>query len=310
MTDGTALHIVVRRKGVGDTIAITPLVRDLKTAYPNSRLSVDGTLADEVFRYDSRVGLRDLAAPSLTIDYKATHDRARMDHSARFLWAGHDDFYRQTGKRLRMETPRPDLVLSDDELLPPEGLPYIIVASGAKLDMPLKLYPHNRWVRIVESLRDLGYAVKQVGALQDHRYPHIQDPLPGAENLLGKTSLRQLFRLVRHAAGVVCHTSLPLLVASAFNTACVTIGGGREDPWLFEDAGVEYLHTIGQLACCELSGCRAAFPIPVHDKPYPPGTLCADPALCGDSYVGRCMTLISPDQVVEALLTQIHARRR
>lgn len=302
-------HLTVRRKGVGDTIAISPLIRALSRQFPDSRLSVEGTLAEEIFQHDRRVDFHPTPdARTITIDYKATHDRGRYDRTARYLEAGLDDFTQQTGIELPRERGRPSLRLSDREKVPPEEEPYIVVASGAKLDIPLKLYSPVRWQEVVDLGRTLGWRFKQVGRTHDHRFPHIQNQIRGCESLLDRTSLRELFYVIRHAAGVICHTSLPMLIASAFRRPCVVVGGGREDPWLFDDMGVTYLHTIGRLSCCERSGCRTVYPIAVNDAPYPPGTLCADPVPAADLWVGRCMTMIEPEEIISSLAAAMDRR--
>ena len=43
-----------------------------------------------------------------------------------------------------------------------------------------------------------------------------------------KTNLRQLFRLIYHAEGVITCVSLPMHIAAAFAKPCVVIAGGRE----------------------------------------------------------------------------------
>jgi len=294
--------LVVRRKGVGDTVAISPLVRDLHRFRPDIRISVEGTLASEIFKHDPRVSTWSGNGREVVIDYKPTHDRARFDKSARYLLAGLEDFNLQTGLSVPAGDPRPELVLLDEERPEPSAYPYIVLASGVKLDMPLKRYPHNRWAELVRLGSALGWKFRQVGQIHDGRLPHIQEAIPGADNLLGKTSIRQLFRVISGAAAVVCHVSLPMLIASAFRVPCIVLGGGRENPWLFADMGVDYLHTIGELGCCQLHGCHACFAKPAHDGAYPPGSLCADPVECENgSAVGRCMTLIEPSEIVDRL---------
>lgn len=302
-------HIVVRRKGVGDTVAVSPLIRDLRRHFPDSRISVEGTLSSEIFRQDPRVVSKDESAAQVVIDYKPTHDRSRHDKTSRYLYAAHDDFELKTGIRVPRGPARPSLVLSDEERQLPDEPPYIVVSSGVKLDMPLKQYPHGRWAEIVRLGHDRGWRFKQIGEIHDGRLMHVQQAIPGAENLLGRTSIRQLFSIIAGASAVVCHVSLPMLVASAFEVPCVAIGGGRENPWLFADAGVEYLDTIGKLSCCDMGGCHASFPVPAHEFAYPAGSLCADPAAADDSHVGRCMTLISPETVVARVESLLKAKK-
>jgi ADP-heptose:LPS heptosyltransferase len=294
-------HIRLKRRGPGDTIAATAFIRDYMQQFPDSRLSIDGTLADEIFQYGPYVLEKALDAEVVEIDYKNEVDRSCTDHTARYMLAAHDAFFENTGIRVTCTSPKPHLELSDDERVPEFDHPYVVIASGVKLDIPTKRYPPDLWQRIADLGARNGWRLKQVGLIHDGRFPHIQTSLAGADNLLGKTSIRRLIRLIKHAQGVICHVSLPFMIASAFNVPCVVIGGGREDPWFFEGMGAEYLHTIGSLPCCAEHGCRTMFPIPAHEGPHHPGSICTDPVVSGGSWVGRCMTMITPEAVVASL---------
>ena len=183
---------------------------------------------------------------------------------------------------------------------PPRPTPYAVVAGGSKSDIPLKQTPPELFAAVVRETADLNWV--QLGKVDGGRIRHRQWALPGATNLLGVTDLRGLFRYVAHASVVLCHTSLPLLAASALGVPCVVVGGGREDPWLFDDLGVTYLHAIGKLDCCKEFGCRAVFPRAAHiETPYPRGLVCADPVVGPTTTVGRCMTLLSPAEISAAV---------
>lgn len=307
--NGRAFHLQIRRRGVGDTVAATPLIRDLHAAYPDSRLSVEGTATEDFFRFDHRVGPRADDATNVLIDYKPAVDRSGgdpPDHSVRYLTAAHDEFEKATGMVVPRGPVRPSLILGLDEQVPPDPQPYFVISVGAKHDIPLKGWLPEYAAEVVQrTTRAFGWRWKQVGRTHDGRYPHIQSRIPGAEDLLDRTSLRELVHLIAHAEGVLCLTSLAMLVASAFQTPCVAIGGGREDPWMHADAGVTYLHTIGKLFCCLDRGCRrwSALPGRRQEEFGERWKLCLDPVgPTGKIGVGRCMALITPTEVVAALV--------
>lgn len=300
----SAYRLRVRQGGPGDLVAATGLVRDLAAVFPATRVSLAGTQAAEYLAHDPRVTPPDPAAPEIVVDYRPAVDRSVRDRSVRYLYAAHECFEAATGVAVPRGPARPSLVLGPDEAAPPEPGPYSVLACGSKLDIPLKAAPYALFEEVVRLTP--GRRWIQVGVVHDGRRPHRQAAVRGAENRLGRTSARELLRLVAHAESVLCLVSLPMLLAAAFEVPCVAVAGGREDPWLFAGLGVEYLHTVGdgRLACCLAAGCRASFPVPAHhDAPYPPGTLCADPVATagGPAAVGRCMTLITPAAVAAAL---------
>ncbi len=307
----TTKHIAisVRRGAPGDTIAASALVRDLATFRPDYRLSVAGAFAEDFFRYDPRVVLGVLPdAVPVEICYRRATDDAAKDKSRRYLGAAHECYRLQTGDRIPLAAARPSLILGPNERVPPYEHPYAIVASGVKSDIPLKQAPPRLFDEAVAATSDLNW--KQVGRTEDGRLRHTHHPIPGAENLLGVTDIRGLVRLVAHARVVLCHVSLPMLLAAAFRVPCVVLGGGRESPWFHACPTTTYLHTIGRLACCLTAGCQASFVRPAHaDSPYPPGSLCAEPADADGVPVGRCMTLLTPAEVVAAVRAAVGGRR-
>lgn len=284
----------------GDTVAASALVRDLAAHRPKYRLFVEGAFAEDLFRYDPRVAVGAPAdATVVAVEFRRAMDAARTDRTRRYLAAAHDCYRAQTGDPLPLDDVRPSLCLGPAEWVRPDPEPYAVVASGVKSDIPLKQAPPALFAAVVAATADLRW--KQVGRTEPGRIKHVQRAIPGAENLLGRTDLRQLVRLVAHARVVLCHTSLPMLLAAAFRVPCVVLGGGREDPWYHACDGVTYLHAVGRLGCCLTAGCRAVFPRPAHAGPYPLGTVCADPVNVGDAWVGRCMTLFPAADVAAAV---------
>ncbi len=302
-------HLVLRHGGVGDAVALSPLVRDL-VAVTGRPVSLSG-VHEDLFRYDPRVcTTQDPQATVVRINYKQTIQRSgglldtknpvTPDRTARYLNAAHEAFRAETGIDLCQSDLRPSLVLGDHEQDRPYTEPYWVLATGTKPDMPVKNFPDTVIAKIVARS---GLRWKQVGALYDGRFTHRQRWVPGTENLLGRTTLRDLMRLIAYADGVLCLCSLPMMLAAAFGTPCVALGGGREDAWLHAGLpNVEYLHTMGELDCCKTRGCRRRIAVPGQaDVPIPPAWLCDDPVQVGDQAVGRCMTLITPARIDEAM---------
>lgn len=294
-------HLVIRRRGIGDTVAASAIVRDLHAAYPNIRLSLEGREIEEVFKYDHRVSPRATSSVEVPVDFKSVVQRSGTDPTARYLYALHEDFELHTGNAVARGPAVPDLILSEEEHIRPYRDPYCVVASGVKNDIPVKMWGPDNFQAVADATPDWNW--KQIGSLDAVHPEDRQRAIRGAENLLGETPLRHLFRLIAHADVVLCHVSLPMLLASAFGVPCVAIVGGRENPSLFAGSGVTPLDTIGRLPCCETKGCLAAAALPGRrPEEFPYGWLCSDPVTPRDGIpVGRCMSLITPETVLSAL---------
>lgn len=294
-------HLHVGLRGVGDTVSVSALVRDLYDSIPGVGISVAGNSAEEIFRYDYRVKWK-LPPDRIFVPLKHldTLNRSYSDPTARYIYACHDAFEAATGISVYRGEPRPSLVLSPEEEKRPDGDTYRIVASGVKQDLPIKLWPRENFEEVV---RRVGGRWLQIGGLISGRLLHHQVAIPGAENLIGKTSIRQLMRLVAHADSVVCLVSLPMLLASAFGVKCVVPAGGRENPSLFAGLGVEYLETMNQLPCSAKGGCGVFAAIAAHsDSRFPDNWLCKDPVeTASGEFVGKCMRLITPEDVIRRL---------
>ena len=126
---------------------------------------------------------------------------------------------------------------------------------------------------------------------------------------------RSLLWQIYHCEGVICPITCAMHVAAAFEKPCVGIAGGREEPW-WEHYGYgnnfgpkakpiavphRYLHTVGQLSCCEKKGCwKKKVTRHENDK-----SVCHKPAQrpLGAQPLPLCMEMITVDHVVDAILS-------
>ena len=124
-------------------------------------------------------------------------------------------------------------------------------------------------------------------------------------DLLGKTSLRELIRLMAHAQGVVCPVTFLMHLAAAVpklenkpaRRAGVVIAGGRESPHWEAYPWHQFIHTVGALPCCREGGCWRSRTLPLGD-----GDGKDDPSqLCVDVVDGlpRCMDMIGAAEVID-----------
>ena len=179
-------------------------------------------------------------------------------------------------------------------------IPYWIIVAGGKLDYTIKWWHFRRWQTVIDRLRHRMRFVQVGDAL------HYHPPLRGVLDLRGKTSLRDLIRLVYHADGVLCPVTLLMHLAAAVETKagralerpCVVVAGGREPPSWEAYPAHRFLHTIGQLPCCARGGCWRSRSVPLGDGEEKDQlqNLCVDTV----RNLPRCMDLITPEQVVQA----------
>jgi hypothetical protein len=207
---------------------------------------------------------------------------------------------------------RPDLHLSEDEkLTPPFGLtgPYWVLASGGKRDYTAKWWDPVWWQQVADTVGRHARVVQVGGG------SHIHPKLHGVHDLVAKTSFRELMRLIYHSHGVLCVVTCLMHIAAAFNKPCVVVAGGRE-PWWWEAYNLEnrlinmrlgqpswqppepdnfvphrFIHTIGQLDCCQTGGCWKS-------RVETGNSLCSKVVVQNGRKLPQCLQMITPEMVV------------
>jgi ADP-heptose:LPS heptosyltransferase len=312
------------RKGfaLGDAVLVTALVRDLHLAYPGRYRVMTDTHFSNVWHHNPRVERPDYKQEHQRVDLSyvsgiASSKQGRKHH---YLSWFHKDFELKTGVKVPVRLPKGEIFLSEEEEKPLVSGRYWVVLSGGKLDMTTKHWGPSRYQQVVDRLRERGVRFVQVGASHKN---HFHPPLGGVLNLVGRADdARQLFTLVKYADGVVCGVTSAMHIAACFDKPCVVVAGGREEPWWeayvnnfspdsfgkdAEPVRVEhkYLHTLGLLDCCKHQGCWKARTVPLEDKDNEPprkNQLCELPVR-GPEPVPRCMEMITPEHVVEAVMS-------
>lgn len=204
---------------------------------------------------------------------------------------------------------RGDIHLSPAEVAAPSPIqqalgsdvPYWLIVAGGKLDYTIKWWETARYQAVVDHFAERLLFV-QVG-LRTHHHP----PLTGILDLRGRTSLRRLVRWVYHAEGVVCPVTGLMHMAAAVPRPpgklrlrpCVVIAGGREPPHWEAYPGHQFIHTVGQLACCTTGGCwrSRTFALGDGDEQDRPERICVDVA----GNLPRCMDVIRSEDVIQRI---------
>jgi ADP-heptose:LPS heptosyltransferase len=212
----------------------------------------------------------------------------------------------QLGVPLPLAVNKPTLYLSDQErswttqIAETIGkhIPYWVINAGHKLDFTAKWWGTRNFQEVVDGLRGKVTFV-QIGELgPNHNHP----PLQGVIDLRGKTTTRQLLRLVYHAVGGVGPSTLLQHVCAAFDKPYVLIAGGRE-PRAWQQYPLQTtLSAVGTLNCCATRACWKSRTIKLNDGDEKDQSLCDRPMLQQDGgFIPLCLEQITPTTVIQAI---------
>lgn len=308
--------ILSHHRSPGDIVVMTALVRDIHLSYPGQFEIAVKTSAADVWKHNPHVvPAAELAGkhPQMVrLDYGAGI-REQNHATVHFLSYFHKDFNKRTGLDVKVHKPYGDLHLSEEERTAPlvSGR-YWIVISGGKSDATVKVWDAQKFQAVVSQLRARGLGVVQIGSTDSG---HWHPPMDGALNLVGRTDLRDMMRLIYHADGVVCGVTAAMHMAAALERPCVVLAGGREAWWweayVPQNTGFggpeiaqglrvphKFLHTIGVLACCRNHGCWKNKTVPINDDK----SLCYWPVTHSHQPVPKCLDLITPHHVMEGIM--------
>lgn len=187
-----------------------------------------------------------------------------------------------------------------------ENTRFWIVVSGGKLDYTCKWLDPGKLQRVVDHFNGRLQFV-QVGE-KDHHHPRLDNVI----DLVGKTDIRQLVRLVYHADGVICPVTLLMHLAAAgetkqgrpANRPCVVIAGGREPPQWEAYPYHQYLHTNGCLPCCDNGGCWKSRVVSIGDgdEKDKSQNLCIEPVRTAPNIaIPKCIDMIAAADIIRAV---------
>lgn len=312
---------------LGDTVCLSALFRDVHRAYPGKyRLLASGHYRNVFWRNnpDAEVAPDNAQGMFVKLGYQAGIREAGRGTKVHFLSWFHRAFAEKTGVEVPVTEPKGRIVLSPDEAAARPPGRYWVVVAGGKMDMTAKVWSAAYWQRAVDMLAAQGVRCVQAGGdFNRHFHPSLRN----VEQYVGKTrSERQFFSLIAGAEGVICGVTAAMHVAAVFDKPCVVIAGGREEPWwegyvncwretAFGPACApvkvehRFLHTVGLLDCKVgnlVKGCWRDRTVPVdqadHADPKRRDRLCLRPVEIGNQAVPECLSLITPDHVVEAVM--------
>lgn len=300
----------------GDVLMLTAAVRDLHKTCP------------EVFRTDVRTACPALwrnnpyVTPLIDDDqgvervechYPLIHQSNQLPYH--FIHGFRLFLSERLGVEIKPHAFHGDIHLSDeekewlsqvDEITGTPDTPFWIIVAGGKTDYTAKWWDPDRYQAVVDHFAG---RIQFVQCGEDSA-GHVHQPLQGVINLVGKTGLRQMVRLMHHANGVVCPVTFHMHLAAAVETRrgrpknrpCVVIAGGREPAQWEAYPHHQYLHTNGCLPCCDDGGCWKSRVEPLGDGDPKDDDLCLLPVLIeGGRKIPKCLDLITPAHVIDAI---------
>lgn len=287
----------------GDIVMLTAAVRDLHRTYPGEFATDVRTPCPGLWQnnpYITPLRENDSGVETIECHYPLVHESNQAPWH--FLHGFIDFLNRRLSLTIRPTAFRGDIHLAEvEKFSPPVAEPYWIVVAGGKSDFTIKWWSAARYQSVVNHFQG------RIRFVQVGEAGHVHPALDGALDLRGKTSLRELIRIVYRSAGVLSPVSLLMHLAAAVDyphgdagsRPCVVVAGGREPPHWEAYPTHQFLHTVGMLPCCASGGCwksrtRMLGDGQEHDAP---GRVCVDVA----NELPRCMDMIRPEHVIEKI---------
>lgn len=306
----------------GDILMLTAAVRDLHLTYPDQFLTDVRTSCPELWEnnpYITSLSVNDDDVEVIDCKYPLVHQSNQTPYH--FIHA-YRIFLNQTlGIQIQAGAFMGDIHLRNEErewmsqvgeVTGDSSARFWMVVSGGKRDYTNKWWDPARFQRVVDHFKGRLTFV-QVG-----QEKHVHPPLEGVIDLVGKTDLRQMVRLMYHADGVLCGVTMLMHLAAAVETkpgrpknrSCVVIAGGREPSQWEAYPHHQFLHTNGALPCCDAGGCWKSRVQPLGDGDEKDGNLCLRPVILKTGLVlPQCLDLVSAEDAIRAIELYLNFER-
>lgn len=285
--------ILENKLAPGDALVSTAALHCLHEQYPNRYLTDMRCSCPDVFLNNPYITpLED--GRRITLEYPLIHQcNQRPVH---FL-QGYTDFLAETlGIPLTLTVNRPQIYLTKQEKETPlVNARYWVINPSWKKDYTVKKWSSCYWQEVINHFAGKIQFV-QTGAIE-----HMTPKLAGVVNMVGQTTARELIRLIYHAEGVVTAVSFHHHIAAALQKPCVTIASGMEPISWETYPTCRMLSSHGALNCCRLKSCWKARIVKLHDGDKKDQNLCEQPYLVDGEPTAKCMAMISPERVIDAI---------
>jgi ADP-heptose:LPS heptosyltransferase len=303
MTQAPRVLLLRHMLSPGDVLCMTAGVYSLHKQHPGRFITAVETSAPEFWEHNPDVvtveTAKAMGAEEVVVHYPAIHESNQR--AIHFLEAYTEFLGEALQVPLKCHTNKPMLWLSPEEKSwmnqvtehTKRDQKFWLINAGVKPDYTAKQYPFYQ--EVVDRLQGKVLFV-QVGS-----HEHIHKPLRGVIDFLGKTSLRQLVRLVYHSQGVLSGVTMLQHLAAALEKPAVTIGGAREPRHWTTYPLQTLFSTVGALDCCRTTACWKSRTVPLNDGSEKDGDLCMNPVLT-EPPAPKCMAIIPAEEVASAIL--------
>jgi cephalosporin hydroxylase/ADP-heptose:LPS heptosyltransferase len=297
----------------GDIIMLTAAVRDLHLSQPGRFLTDVRTPCSALWENNphiTRIEDEDPEAEPIECEYPLINQSNQLPyhviHGFRLFLQD------KLGVKIEPHAFKGDIHISDlekswmSQVEETEGLGarFWIIVSGGKWDYTAKWWDPERAQQVVNHFQG------RIRFVQCGEAGHYHPRLQNAVDLVGKTDLRQLVRLMYHADGVICPVTMFMHLAAAVETKpgrpanrpCIVVAGGREPSQWEAYPHHQYLHTNGALACCEYGGCWKSRVEPLGDGDDKDQSLCLRPVtLPSGRKLPECLDMITTADVIRSV---------
>jgi ADP-heptose:LPS heptosyltransferase len=308
----------------GDIIMLSAAIRDLQREYPTLfRIEMKTTCSDIWMnnKYITKFTANEPDVHNIRAGYTELINTSSTG-AHHFIHGFRKNLEDVLGIPIKQGLFKGDIHLTQEERNRPsqvwtllkKEVPYWIIDAGHKHDFTCKMWEHARYQQVVDSFPDITFV--QVG--RDAKN-HTHKPLTGQNvvNLVGKTSLREFMRVMYHAAGVITPVSMPMHMSAAIDMnpvygrkirPCIVIAGGREANVWEQYTGHQFMHTCGQLPCCEGGGCWASRVEPLFDgDAKDTRRMCQMPVQSASGQViPECMNMITVSQICQQIRSYLN----
>jgi FkbM family methyltransferase len=287
---------------LGDIVALTGAVKALHDSYPGEFLTDVDTSYPEVWDNNPHIFRHGAGSDVIECDRVVIdRDGTRRQH---YVQAYLDLLNQALGTRAVASQIGGDIHLSSEEKswyseiynYCGEEVPYWIISSGGKFDIPIKWWDHSRYQEIVDAFQGRIQFV-QTGAWGNH-HPRLK----GTIDLRGRTNIRDLIHLVYYAQGVVCGVTALMHLTSAVPTengksrTGVIIAGLRE-PRVWEAYPGHHFFTPSRDFECAHCWKQRYFTIPDRGRNNDPQLFCSNI----QNRLPGCMDAIQAEEVIERM---------
>lgn len=287
----------------GDIMMLTAAVRDLHLSHPGKFLTAVESPAPDLWENNPYVTKLPADAPDVQVletHYPLVH---QSNEGAYHFIHGYRLFLEEAlGVRIKATKFWGDIHFRPEEFqwismihehFTGWDTPFWVITTGGKMDYTAKWWIPEYAQEVVDHFKDRIQFV-QIGSTGDNHHHPI---LKGVINLVGQTSLRQLMRLIYHAQGVICPVTFAMHLAAATppkpgfpkRKPCVVTAGGREPSVWEMYTHHAFLHTNGQMPCCDNGGCWKSRTVALHDGSEHDRNLCVNTAEFNGRKLQRCM---------------------